>query len=121
MYSKCYLFLKVSTSSSCPLQLHKPVHLWHDTVPKNLSCHVFMSLPSVHSCRLFCSFVGYDSLFHEIVKVCCRAHNPLPNTSNRKLTGHWASEMYNKDRQYAIMLGGLYIEMPTLKLLGLVN
>ena len=78
MYSKCYLFLKVSPSSSCPLQLQKPVHLGQDTVLNFFFCHVFMSLPSilVHSCRSFCSFLGYDSSFHEIVQVCCRAFLP---------------------------------------------
>ena len=53
MYSKCCLFLKGSPSSSCPLQLHKPVHLGQDTVPKILLYHVVVSLPSFYSRRSF--------------------------------------------------------------------
>ena len=53
MYSAGYIFLKGSPRCSYPLQLHKPVHLGQNTVPKNLLCHVSINLPSFRSCRSF--------------------------------------------------------------------
>ena len=75
-----------------------------------------------------CSFVGYDSSFHELFKSAVEHITPsqIPAIAVDQplipLAGQtlWTlGEMYNAD-QYFIMLGGLLIKMAALKLLGLV-
>ena len=87
-----------------------------------------MSLPSVHSCRSFCSFVGYDSSSHELFKSAVERITPSqipaiavdqPLIPLAEQTQWTLGKMYNED-QYVIMLGRLYIKMTALKMLGLV-
>ena len=122
MYSKCYVFLKGSTSCGCPLQLYKPVHPGKDTVPQNLLCHVVMSLPLFHSCRSFfenahslAMIAHFMKLFKSAVARITPSQIPaialdqpvIPSTEQTQWT-------------HVIILGRLHIEMAALKVLGLV-
>ena len=75
-----------------------------------------------------CSFVGYDSLFHELFKSAVERITPSqipaiavdqPLIPLAEQTQWTLGETYNAD-QYFIMLGGLFIKMAALTLLGLV-
>ena len=128
MYSKCYLFLKVSPSSRCPLQLQKSVHLGQDIVPNfffatsSWVCYQF--IPADRFAYSLAMIAHFTKSFKSAIERITPSQIPAiavgqPLIPLAEQTQWTLGEMYNED-QCVIMFGGLYVEMTAFSMLGLV-